>query len=372
MPPLEPGASEVTIERCGSRLSPAPRVADARLPSRSARRACARRCPPSSRGTRECRPLPRAAAAPTSGAGAGGSTGGGVSGACSLASTGSGFGSGSSGFGSSTTGARRQAARRCELDEAHDALGQLEGLFGLRHAASGSAASPRRRRARSAASSQRFLRNRWSSSPSRDHGMRCGRSLERADLALDDPFAAPLVFFLLNLEQVALEQMEDVVALLDVVEQRLALFLDDLDLLGELTEPLANLAEMTLGLAARPRCSPQNMSRDAERRAAARANRRRSARARIARASARASRAPRRPRADGSSRPPSLDSTRSICVAQRLLRRWQRLLYRCDCGAHVFTVWFSRCSRRSRTRGRTPSAGPRATAARSRPPSTWP
>ena len=69
------------------------------------------------------------------------------------------------------------------------------------------------------------LRKRASSSPRRDHGMRCGRSSTRADLALDDPFAAPLLFFLLNLEQVAFEQMQDVVPLLDVVEQRLTLAL---------------------------------------------------------------------------------------------------------------------------------------------------
>ena len=87
---------------------------------------------------------------------------------------------------------------------------------------------------------------------------------DRADLALDDPFAAPLLFFLLNLEQVALEQVEDLVPLLDVVEQRLALFFDDFDLLRERTEPLANFAEMPVGLALVRVLAPEH-ARDAER-----------------------------------------------------------------------------------------------------------
>ncbi len=58
--------------------------------------------------------------------------------------------------------------------------------------------------------------------------------------------------------------MQDLVPLLDVAEQRLALLLDDFDLLRERTEPLANFAEMPVGLALVRVLAPEH-ARDAER-----------------------------------------------------------------------------------------------------------
>ena len=118
--------------------------------------------------------------------------------------------SGSSGFGCSTTGGGGGSAWRCvEIDEAHDALRQLERGLGLRRRHRDQRHDDAGDERDAAAPSSRFLRKRWSSSPLRDHGMRCGRSLERTDLALDDPLAAPLLFFLLDLEQVAFEQVQN-------------------------------------------------------------------------------------------------------------------------------------------------------------------
>ena len=104
MPPLEPGASDVTNDRCGNRLSPAPALltracradlrggpafGDIREALAEREQAGRFRALPRRHFGRGSRRLDRRRRP----------------GACSLASTGSGVGSGSSGFGCSTTGA---------------------------------------------------------------------------------------------------------------------------------------------------------------------------------------------------------------------------------------------------------------------------
>ena len=153
---------------------------------------------------------------------------------------------------------RRRGRRRpvlVELDELHDPLGHLCLLDVRRrhmHERQQERGEPQReqRRRERLAEPDVFL--------AAPHPQRRRAFGHRTDLAVDDPLEAALDLLVLDVEQVALENREDVAALRDALEDRTPLVLRDPDLLGVLGDAPAHRTTCSAA-AGWSNWSPQNV-----------------------------------------------------------------------------------------------------------------